>query len=198
MSEVNLGALVTDELAERDAVHVAIWPATAGEDLRAGDRVGFIGYEAKMGKDAPALIGVVDPFLPSPVLKDQRFWLCLFPNTITSLRHDWSHPAFEKETAQRLVKEESEGWLKDWLSHHDCPEDYEWVMRVIASKPYTKVYPNDNGSQDDECYGERDGTSLFFRGVDAHADIPPEFWRHVEVVMGVKLNWCAVSFSCSC
>ncbi len=40
-------------------------------------------------------VGIVDPFLQRSVLQGQRFYLCLFPGTVTSLRHVWTHPALE-------------------------------------------------------------------------------------------------------
>jgi hypothetical protein len=108
MSEhvVNLGGR-PPENAGRDAVHVAVVPCVAGEELWAGYRV----IRAKSGRFVRAFIedevglnvlGVVDPFLRGPVLENQRFWLFLLPDTITSLRHVWTHPSF---VAKPPVKE---------------------------------------------------------------------------------------------
>jgi hypothetical protein len=36
----------------------------------------------------------VDPFLADPVQPGQMFWLFLYPQTITGLRHVWEHLAF--------------------------------------------------------------------------------------------------------
>ena len=88
-----LGRLIEGE-AFRDAVHVAIAPVEAGQPLLPGDRVGLL-EDGKAGYVAPEKqIGIVDPYLVSPVRIGQRFYLCLFPNTVTSLRHAWTHPAF--------------------------------------------------------------------------------------------------------
>ena len=39
----------------------------------------------------------MDPFLSDPVQPGQRYWLCLYPQTVTTLRHVWTHPAFADE-----------------------------------------------------------------------------------------------------
>lgn len=97
MEAPKLGELVTGP-AGRDAVHVAVAPVEAGEELLSGEEVGVDidgkAYNAFARGIKP--LGIVDPFLLScKVMPSQRFWLCLYPGTVTSLRHVWSHPAFQ-------------------------------------------------------------------------------------------------------
>lgn len=97
-----LGGLPPEDAA-RDAAHVAICPMIAGEDLQPGDHVGF-GMENRrdrVWKSRVNAVGVVDPFLTAPVPKGGGFWLLLYPGTVTSLRHAWTHPKFPKEEANR-------------------------------------------------------------------------------------------------
>ncbi len=82
MESVKLGQLVTDPEQGRDAVHVAVIPLIAVREMRPGERLAN---------------GIVDPFLTAPVKPGGRFLLCLYPNTVTSLRHAWTHPAFPAE-----------------------------------------------------------------------------------------------------
>lgn len=90
------------ECARRDCIHVAVAPVTAGESLHAGDHVYFEddgkAYHAYYHKHLlEKAIGIVDPFLKSEVEEGQLFWLFLYPNTITSLRHVWTHTAFKSK-----------------------------------------------------------------------------------------------------
>jgi hypothetical protein len=97
-----IGRLVTDPKAGRDAIHVAIAPCVAAEDLEPGQHVGLVGGEPDLaGSHASRLVGIVDPFLTETVRKGQRFYLCLYPNTVTTLRHHWSHPAFDEDEARK-------------------------------------------------------------------------------------------------
>lgn len=86
----NIGELCKDD-SRRDAIHFAVAPVVADTDLRPGDHVGVA--DGRASRDGAA-VGIVDPFLKGVVRKGQRFWLFLYPNTVTSLRHVWTHPAF--------------------------------------------------------------------------------------------------------
>jgi hypothetical protein len=99
-----LGQLIEDGDRRRDAIHIAVAPATAAGRLTPGQHVGLI-EEGNLELVGPCSrnIGIVDPFLTGEVEPGQRFWLFLYPGTITSLRHIWTHPEFAK--AALAVKE---------------------------------------------------------------------------------------------
>lgn len=98
--------------AHRDAIHVAIAPVYASENLPVGAHVALCPgttdqvYEVT---DIDEAIGIIDPFLSGGVRRGDRCWLFLYPGTITSLRHVWSHPAFKVRvpTAQLVESERS-------------------------------------------------------------------------------------------
>ena len=106
-NEIKLGEFA-DPGEKRDAIHIAVAPVIAAEKLAPGQDIGFTGSsgdEFSVGT-SPEPIGIVDPFLKGLVLQGQRFWMFLYPNTITSLRHDWEHPAFDAD-----LREISRAWL---------------------------------------------------------------------------------------
>lgn len=190
-----LGTLI-DENQKRDAIHLAVIPAIAGQDLAPGSHVDVESGIAK-ATGVGLGVGIIDPFLKHDVRKGQRFWLVIYPRQITSLRHVWTHPAFPEESAQpevkQFTKEESEAWLRNFCEHADCPGYDDTIAVALGENPQLA---------DSEWYGAstNDGEYLFFSGRDGHGDIPPEFWDHLEVVSGKKIppHMRARHFSCSC
>lgn len=194
---LGIGKLIEGE-RHRDAIHVAIVPVDAGERLYAGQHVGVedgVAWFHKVGLDP---IGIVDPFFDGAIQPGQRFWLFLYPGTITSLRHVWTHPALADDSSApaTVVKDKatSEAWLRNFCASADCP-DYDTLIGALD----TGVIKDRDGS--DDYFNVRWGDEyLHFGGVDAHGDIPPEFWDHVEAVLGRKIGpeRRPNSFSCSC
>ena len=180
-----LGTII-DEKAGRDAIHLAVEPVVAGHPLLPGQNVGLVDGLACVC-DKP--LGIVDPFLTKAVMAGQRFWLVVYPRQITSLRHVWEHPAFpaSQPIAENKSKTTSEAWLREFCANNDCPS-YERVIGLIMAG----TLPGDYG----ESY--MDEETLYFNGSDANASIPPEFWDHVEIVLGKKMNNRPTHFSCSC
>ena len=100
-----LGQLIEDGDRRRDAIHIAVAPVTAAERLAPGQHVG-LAEEGNLELVGPCdnAIGIVDPFLAEEVEAGQRFWPFLYPGTVTSLRHIWTHPTFTAAAAA-AVKE---------------------------------------------------------------------------------------------
>jgi hypothetical protein len=99
-----LGHLIEDGDRRRDAIHIAVAPVTAVERLTPGQHVGLV-QKGNLDQVGPCdhNIGIVDPFLTSEIEPGQRFWLFLYPGTITGLRHIWTHPTFT--AAATAIKE---------------------------------------------------------------------------------------------
>ncbi|MCA9067276.1 MAG: hypothetical protein KDA84_00025 [Planctomycetaceae bacterium] len=88
------GELITDGETRRDAIHIAVAPVTAVCDLEPGQDIGFVRGNRESVGPCENPIGIVDPFLKDTIKAGQRFWLFLYPNTVTGMRHFWKHPAF--------------------------------------------------------------------------------------------------------
>jgi hypothetical protein len=94
--QAKIGELITEPVG-RDAIHIAVAPVVAVDYLEPGQHVGLVtpgNLENVAALSDTKLIGIVDPFLTARVEPGQRFYLFLYPNSITNLRHVWSHPAF--------------------------------------------------------------------------------------------------------
>ncbi len=182
-----MGTILPDDVGGRDAVHVAVISVRSVGVLAPGQHVGFKSAPAENGSvgivDEP--IGIVDPFLSAMVRAGERFWLYLYPRTITSLRHNWTHPAFSEAVrgeayAPPSQKLTSEQWLRDFVARSDCPP-YEIVIGAAMAA------------------AEGGGEYVHFDGQDAHGEIPEEFWGHLAAVTGRKFDGSHPQyFSCSC
>lgn len=159
----------------RDAIHLAVEPVIAAEDLYPGQHVGLGANGATT--NGVKKLGIVDPFILGMIPKGKMFWLVVYPRTITSLRHVWEHPDFTEPETKPI---NSETWLREFCDNNDCPS-YETVVGAVKDS---------KGYFDDEDF--------FFQDQDAHGEIPPEFWGHMENVVGFKMNAKPAHFSCSC
>jgi hypothetical protein len=190
-----MGNILPEDATGRDAVHVAVFSAFSARSLWPGCHVGIVNktrIDVEVGLNV-TLCGIVDPFLTSTVLSGKRFWVFLYPRTITALTHRWSHPEFEEVSSTYTPpssKLASERWLREFCSNSDCPP-YDIVMAEaerVADGHH--VLGLDKNYLDENC--------LYFK-TSASGDIPPEFWSHVETVLGRVIKGPkARYFACSC
>lgn len=152
MDTLKLGQIITDPDVKRDAVHVAVLPVVAGKNLYRGQQVGFRSGEPGIAIDDNP-IGIVDPFLPDDVKKGQRFWIFLFPGSITSLRHDWTHPDIPDEVVEqgrlrpaKITKPSGTAWRTSTVLAicKGIREDKEWsAMPILADALEDAGYPDE-------------------------------------------------------
>ena len=112
-----IGKILAKGQGSRDAIHVAVLPVVAAEDLRPGDEVGFVYGSTELVRRRDSSydlkpIGIIDPFIDLwHPRKGERCFMFLFPGTITGLRHEWVHPAVD---GVRLAANEHEKWLREF------------------------------------------------------------------------------------
>ena len=182
------------EGAGRDAVHIAVLPVVAAETLAAGKCVSIKikdgEYVASFPLKGEWIVGIVDPYLNQLVRRGQRCFVFLYPQTITSLRHQWVHPEvpeieeYEKGIAlkvyNQLVKEHEE-WLRRFAEKWQI--DYDEMIEA-AKVGGTWFLGTDMHSADDFDEGELD-----------------EFWGHLEKLTGKRFDREhreRMDYSCAC
>lgn len=79
-------------------------------------------------------------------------------------------------------KRASEKWIRNFVDTSDSP-DYDSLMKRAEE------YCNGDVGWYDNC--------LHFPNVDAHGEIPPEFWDHFEIITGKKPRNAPAYFSCA-
>lgn len=194
-TQFTIGKLLDGSAPERDAIHIAVARVTAGERLQAGDEVGFAYGSTSIVKRREAVyalkpIGIIDPFLRAPegwsgeVPEGQQCWLFLFPNTITDMRHEWQHPAFNQAPA---TTNESEMWLHQFADRWNF--DYDEMITNASAKP------------DSEW-----GNYVVAQGIDLHSsgelgDDHALFWHHLAKMTGKAFSQEHIDkfvWSCTC
>lgn len=118
MSDTKLGTYPSKD-AKRDAIHIAIAPVIAATNLRPGQHVGLI--KDNIAGEVAEPIGIVDPFLQSQVYKGEMFYLLLYQQTITGMRHHWKHPAFPQDDNYEELYTVNEAYKKivAWCQRYD-------------------------------------------------------------------------------
>lgn len=192
MSNVEIGQLLNGT-EQRDAIHIAIAPVVAVRTLNPGTPITFVDDDM-MKVDIcpkPVSIGIVDPYLERAARPGDRFYMFVNPNTITSLRHEWTHPAFKDGLRELRDITASEEWLRDYCNNHVAPP-FRVLMAALKS-------------EDGQAYDVASDVSVIIEngyisvcGRDACAAIPDEFWTHAEIVTGKKFTDKPGHFSCSC
>lgn len=187
MSDVKLGQLITEEVS-RDAIHIAIIPVRATEILRPGQHVGLqSGSELFVGKKFKPHVGIVDPFLTRPVKKDDIFYLCLYQNTITGMRHTWEHPSFNRPKDIIPIKTETD-LAKEGLNEVAMVTGVSYERLYSALELYAK-YDNYTNNGDNEDY----------KNVSDYDRL--RMWECFETLSGLKnpdKGYNCIPFSCSC
>ncbi len=178
-----LGTIIDDQ-QKRDAIHLAVEPVVVGdEDHTPGCHVTVrdgISYRIPSGH--ASALGIIDPFLDrtADIKKGDRVWFVMYPRTVHSLRHVWTHPAFRDEVAVALDqataerRAEAERWIRAYLEEEGF--DYGHIMRQVAAMITDDI---NSGS-----------------GSDFHPS--GEFWAHAEIAIGVKLVHRPDYFKCGC
>lgn len=170
----------------RDAIHLAVEPIEAADNLIPGQHVGIAGGKASASADKK--LGIVDPFIGG-LLKGQWFWLVVYPRKITSLRHVWAHPDFAEveqaaPTAEPLdAVSTSKKWIEDFANKID-----QTYNRVIEA------------AREFKAYGEWTYDNSESYKIPEYYEVLPEFWRHYAVVTGeeVEKDYSEGFFTCSC
>lgn len=182
-TQTQLGRLI-EEGAQRDAIHIAVAPVRASMALEAGELIGLIeGSQELVGTVEPSrCIGIVDPFLKRNVRTGDRFWMFLLPNTITSLRHNWTHPAFEAEPES--TKSASERWMLAWAVKNMSEDWYGDGEKRSAEVAYADAI-------------EAGRSHNIGPYEDARDRINDEWWSHWEAITGESADR-ETYFRCAC
>jgi hypothetical protein len=182
--DIKLGQLV-DETQGRDAVHIAIAPVVAAEQMYPGEHVGLL-PDGRVSTSAEPHIGIADPFLTRRVQPGDRLLVMLYPNTITTLRHEWTHPAFAALVPAVVALspiDESRIWLEKLAANLDL------TLNALLAAAERWIMDEEYTTQQ----GSEHWRNTFYEYADA-------FWPHYQRFTGrtVVKEKQEAFFSCSC
>ena len=177
MSDSKLGELIGHGNPGKDAIHIAIAPVIAAEKLKPGQHVGFVKRNTTDVGVSDNPIGIIDPFLKGDLEPGDKCWMCLYPQTITGLRHDWTHPAYAFED----INVSSRKWIEEFADK-ELNHTYSRLMEAARRWVDYEDYTYDNS--------------------EVYKDVPDhkwnEFWDHYESVTKSKVKNKDSFFTCSC
>lgn len=163
-----LGTIIDDK-QKRDAIHLAVEPVIAGEELEPGCHI-TVRAGVAMKTAVGAGLGIVDPFLTVTVKKGKRFWFVMYPRQVRSLRHVWTHQAFPDDTiiaeTSDLAKEEARAFIAS-------------VARGLGVGSEDLI--------DNADYYVESGEYWVEGGRFEGQRVPDEFWTHYETLTGKKV-----------
>lgn len=142
-------------------------------------------------------LGIVDPFLSAPVKGGERFWMVLYPRTITSLRHVWEHPAFPPSTDASPAPASAPASTEPTAREHSVQWMTKWAMEHMGHDYY--------GNDEEQLPPETALANAIEAGRNQHIGpyesapdyIDDEWWGHWETITGRKGSRESY-FSCSC
>jgi len=177
-NEIKLGSL-REGGEQRDAIHIAVAPMECGTTLRPGSWVKLDTDGKLVAADKKDAIGIIDPFLKvTKLTRGDKVWLCMIPYTITSLRHEWTHPAFENE------KSEAEKYLRNWCA--EIGAQFDEMIRVASEVAQSTGW-------------DHDYIHIGYDTPDIVWEERKTFWRNFEIFTGIKPKDTDATFvSCSC
>lgn len=167
--ETTLGKLI-DWPAGRDAIHVACAPMIAASDLAPGQHVGIVS-NGVAGMFSEPFVGIVDPFLKETVIKGQRFWLVLYPKTVTKIRHHWTHPSFQDH--DKPDQPEDFTGAREWITAFAARWEYSFDDFMAGAREYVlKDHELDSNWQNQEETDEEWSA----------------FWEHFHTLTGLSIK----------
>lgn len=200
--DIGLGRLIQGA-ASKDAVHIAVAPVQSRKPLERGQLVKFDygdpspydddGYYVVPADKRSEALGYVDIYLEKDPEAEERFYVMLFPGTVLSMKHVWTHPLFHgknlplaNQAAIAQANAEIARIAEDVYSgngYYSNPGGLTAADLVSAAKDYVN-------------HGEYWNEGPLFEGVY----LDQRFWEHYELATGqlVPEGKRGSFFTCSC